>query len=284
MKIIETKCPGCGASMSFNSDQKELKCDFCGKALIVDDETQNLKIGNAEELGYQFEKGKQRAQSERTTTYYSPEPPKKKRKTWLWILGWIFIFPVPLMLVLKDKEKPSKKVKLIITIAAWVVYVLWIVIAMVANGNNENRSTIVETTVTTEAQETTTIETTEETTVEPTTEEPTEAPTKAPTETPTEAQAENPIVFTNYTNYVEAGSNATVTIQGEPNTDYKIHVYYDNGESTAQGLEPKTSDANGVVTWEWKVGVNTTPGTHAITVEGGGTKNSVQFEVLEEIN
>ena len=83
---------------------------------------------------------------------------------------------------------------------------------------------------------------------------------------------------------MEAGSNATVTIQGEPNTEYKIHIYYDSGESTAQGLEPKTSDANGVVTWEWKVGANTTPGTHAITVEGGGTKNSVQFEVLEEIN
>lgn len=125
------------------------------------------------------------------------------------------------------------------------------------------------------------------TTEAPTTEVPT---TKAPTteapaqETkPVETKAATTIQFTNYTNYVEAGSNATVTIQGAPNTEYKIHVYYDSGESKAQGLEPKTSDANGNVTWEWKVGPKTTPGLHAIKVEGGGAENSVQFEVLEEM-
>ena len=262
MKIIETKCPGCGASMSFNSDQKELKCDFCGKALIVDDETKNLKIGNAEELGYQFERGRQRAQSEISLDHNSPEPQKKKRKTWLWVLGWIFIFPVPLMLIFKDREKPSKKVKLIITIAAWVVYVLWIVIAMVAGGNNENRSTIVETTVTTEAQETTIIETTEETTVEPTTEEPTEKETEEPA---------TPIQLISFPNQVNPGEMASVTIQGKPNTKYDISVYYSTTASEAEGLEDKFSDSNGYVTWEWKVGVNTTPGERKFKVIGGGS-------------
>ena len=120
-----------------------------------------------------------------------------------------------------------------------------------------------------------------ETTEQPATEQLTE---KAPEKTEAApAETENPIVFTNYTNYVEAGSNATVTIQGTPNTEYKIHVYYDSGESTAQGLEAKTSDANGMVTWEWKVGSKTTTGTHAITVEGGGAKNSVQFDVFEQL-
>ncbi|MEE0873996.1 MAG: hypothetical protein UIH27_11125 [Ruminococcus sp.] len=113
------------------------------------------------------------------------------------------------------------------------------------------------------------------------TEKPTEKETNKTVEKPTEAAS--PIVFKNYTNYVEAGSNASVTIQGKPNTDYSIHVYYDTTESKAEGLESKTSDSDGYVTWEWKVGAKTTPGTHAITVEGDGAENSVQFEVLEEI-
>lgn len=118
-----------------------------------------------------------------------------------------------------------------------------------------------------------------ESTEEPT-EKVTEKETKKAEETPTEAVS--PITFTSYSKSVEAGSNATVTIQGKPNTDYSIHVYYDSGESNAEGLESKTSDGNGNVTWEWKIGAKTTPGTHSLTVEGGGAKNSVEFEVLEE--
>ena len=107
--------------------------------------------------------------------------------------------------------------------------------------------------------------------------------TEKATEKTTEAakkEAATPIVFTNYTNYVEAGSTASVTIQGAPNTDYTIHVYYDSGESEAEGLGMKKSDANGVVSWEWKVGIKTNPGTHAIKVVGGNAENSVQFEVV----
>lgn len=112
------------------------------------------------------------------------------------------------------------------------------------------------------------------TSAEPTTAKPTQQPT---TEKPTEVAT--PIVITEYTNVVEAGSNAHVTIQGAPNIEYTIHVFYDSGESKAAGLENKVADENGNVTWEWEVGSKTTPGTHSFTVTGGGATETVKFEV-----
>ena len=73
----------------------------------------------------------------------------------------------------------------------------------------------------------------------------------------------------------------TVKIKGKANTNYKITVYYKSGPSSADGLEAKTSDANGYVTWSWKVGGRTTPGTYKIVIEGGGEKVTVQFTVTE---
>lgn len=41
----------------------------------------------------------------------------------------------------------------------------------------------------------------------------------------------------------------------------------------------KFADADGYVTWEWKVGTNTTKGEHSISVRGGGTQEKVTFVV-----
>lgn len=200
-----------------------------------------------------------------------------KRKTWLWVLGWIFIFPVPLTIILLKKPGISQKAKYGIIAAAWVVYVIIGVVGVANNANKpkvEKPKATIATTMETTAEETTEEETTAQpTTKEKRTEPPTEKPTQAPTEAPT------PIVFTNYTNVVEAGSNAFVTIQGAPNTEYHIHVHYSSGDSTAEGLESKISDGNGNVTWEWEVGTKTTRGIHSITVEGGGARSDVEFEV-----
>ena len=73
----------------------------------------------------------------------------------------------------------------------------------------------------------------------------------------------------------------TVKIKGKANTEYTITVYYKSGSSSASGLDPKTSDANGYVSWFWKVGGRTAPGTYRIVVEGGGEKVFVNFTVVE---
>lgn len=81
------------------------------------------------------------------------------------------------------------------------------------------------------------------------------------------------------TSPVDNNSMATLTAKGKPNTVYHISVYYSTKESGAQGLENKTSDENGNVSWTWKVGGNTKPGKHKITVYAkNNTKDSAEIE------
>ncbi len=72
---------------------------------------------------------------------------------------------------------------------------------------------------------------------------------------------------------------ATISITGIPNTEYHISVFYHSGESTAAGLESNTSDANGNISWTWKIGGKTTPGTYHATIVGGGETIIVDFTV-----
>ena len=113
--------------------------------------------------------------------------------------------------------------------------------------------------------------------IEPDTPE-TETKTEAKT-TPVEEE-DYDLVVTNWTNTVEAGAEASVTIQGKPNTEYSISVFYHSGPSKAEGLKSKTSDGNGNVTWTWKVGTKTDKDTYDITVSGGGKHEKIQFTVV----
>ncbi|MDD6347244.1 MAG: hypothetical protein PUA52_04420 [Lachnospiraceae bacterium] len=141
MKIVSMVCPNCGASLQVDADQKKLTCSYCGNGLYVDDEVKHVQYDNAEETGYQFEKGRQRAQAEATrvqqqTFNMNFGKPPKKRKTWLWVLGWIFIFPVPLTILMLRNQKLSKPVKIGIIVAAWIVY---LIIGLVGGGSGDNK-------------------------------------------------------------------------------------------------------------------------------------------------
>ena len=141
MKIVSMVCPNCGASLQVDADQKNLTCSYCGNGLYVDDEVKHVQYDNAEETGYQFEKGRQRAQAEATrvqqqTFNMNFGKPPKKRKTWLWVLGWIFIFPVPLTILMLRNQKLSKPVKIGIIVSAWIVY---LIIGLVGGGSGDNK-------------------------------------------------------------------------------------------------------------------------------------------------
>lgn len=141
MKIVSMVCPNCGASLQVDADQKNLTCSYCGNGLYVDDEVKHVQYDNAEETGYQFEKGRQRAQAEATrvqqqTFNMNFGKPPKKRKTWLWVLGWIFIFPVPLTILMLRNQKLSKPVKIGIIVAAWIVY---LIIGLAGGGSGDNK-------------------------------------------------------------------------------------------------------------------------------------------------
>lgn len=141
MKIVSMVCPNCGASIQVDADKKNLTCNYCGNSLFVDDEVQHVQYDNAEDTGYQFEKGRQRARAEAkqsSTQQYShaiQQPPVKKRKTWLWVLGWIFIFPLPLTILLRKKQmKPSLKYGIIA--AAWILYLIIVLVAVEGDSSN----------------------------------------------------------------------------------------------------------------------------------------------------
>lgn len=116
-------------------------------------------------------------------------------------------------------------------------------------------------------------------TTSPTTTPPAIIPSTAVPTTPAPTVSAEGILFVKWPETVSRNEIAEVTIQAKPNTQYTITVYYKSGPSTAKGLEPQTSDSNGYVTWTWKVGGKTSPGTFRITVSGGGEQKAVTFTV-----
>jgi hypothetical protein len=68
------------------------------------------------------------------------------------------------------------------------------------------------------------------------------------------------------TSPVNAGANATLQALTLPEASCDITVYYKSGPSTASGLYRKTAGSDGYVSWTWKVGTRTTPGSWRIVV------------------
>lgn len=138
MKLVDMVCPHCGAHLQVNAESHQADCEHCGAALFIDDEVRHIQYDNAEEAGYKFEKGRQRAQAEVNRSYnnvkYTAPVPKKKRRTWLWVLGWIFIFPLPLTILLLRKKDMKPALKYGIIAVAWILYfvIVW------AGGSSDN--------------------------------------------------------------------------------------------------------------------------------------------------
>lgn len=71
------------------------------------------------------------------------------------------------------------------------------------------------------------------------------------------------------------GEDTRLTMIGTPGVQYNISVYYSSGASKAKGLEPKTADENGSVSWTWKVGSSTKLGQYKIVVSGDKTEEFI---------
>ncbi|MBR3317631.1 MAG: zinc ribbon domain-containing protein [Atopobiaceae bacterium] len=138
MKLIALNCPSCGGRLEIEPGRERIFCTYCGAQIFVDDEVQRVEhmvnYANAEDAGYQFEKGRQRAIAEAAQQpivqpvaqpVYQPVP-KKKRRTWLWVLGWIFIFPVPLTIIMLNKKDVKPAVRYAIIALAWILYIGWV--------------------------------------------------------------------------------------------------------------------------------------------------------------
>lgn len=135
MKLVDMTCPHCNAHLKVDTENGKAVCEHCGATILMDDEVKRVQYENAEDAGYQFEKGRQRAMREANRLNYaenavnavnsqSVQPQPKKRRTWLWVLGWIFIFPVPLTILMLRKKDMKPVLKYGIIAAAWIVYLL----------------------------------------------------------------------------------------------------------------------------------------------------------------
>lgn len=112
MRLISASCPSCGAQLDVSMEAGKAQCPACGSLFLMDGETQHVSYDNAEDAGYRFELGRQRAQEEARQRgasggngagYQNGEgrTQPRKRNTVLWILGWVLYFPIPLSVLVK---------------------------------------------------------------------------------------------------------------------------------------------------------------------------------------
>jgi len=85
------------------------------------------------------------------------------------------------------------------------------------------------------------------------------------------------------TSPIGKGYTATLQAKTVPGAYCTIVVYYKSGPSTAAGLYPKEADSEGNVSWSWKVGTRTTPGSWQIVVtaslDGETVSKTIYFTV-----
>jgi hypothetical protein len=86
-----------------------------------------------------------------------------------------------------------------------------------------------------------------------------------------QAATDDSITVTDSSLNVNHGQYASVTIKTAPGAEGSIEVDYNSGPSTAAGLYPQTVDGSGNITWTWKVGTRTAPGTYPVIMTVNGS-------------
>ena len=61
MKLFSVTCPHCGGKLEVTANSKMVTCEYCNCDFMIDDEVKRVHLTNAEQAGYEFEKGRQRA-------------------------------------------------------------------------------------------------------------------------------------------------------------------------------------------------------------------------------
>ncbi len=132
MKLLEMKCKNCGALLKVEEDAKYIDCQYCNTKYKLDDEVQHIKYDDMEKSGYEFEKGRIRAQQEqkRAQSNYNNlnnvnnTSKKKNNKTFWLILAWIFLLPFTATYFIAKNNKLDKKKKIVIIAIMWVIFLV----------------------------------------------------------------------------------------------------------------------------------------------------------------
>ncbi len=151
------KCPECGALIGNST-----VCEYCGAQISYEMRREQEKVNmkgcpecgssnitfRREQQGVSNSKNGARIVYTTTgvcmdcgNTWYSNATnatPKKNNTVW-WVLGWIFCFPVPVMILIWRKKCTwTKPVKIGVTVAFWILFMLTY---LIAGGSSDNKST-----------------------------------------------------------------------------------------------------------------------------------------------
>ena len=96
-----------------------------------------------------------------------------------------------------------------------------------------------------------------------------ESPAREEPPAPETGNADTPLHVVAITSPITKNSIASLDAVGKPNTTYSITVIYATATSEAQGLGPRAANADGQVSWSWKIGASVKPGSYKIVLEGG---------------
>ena len=130
MKLISLTCPHCGGPLKISEDAKQADCPFCDSTIILEDEVKPIRIDNTEQAGYDFEKGRLKAQQdainvkvvvEQNCITEQQEAEPEKKRTGCWVLIYIFFFPVFLTILIAKSEKLKTVWKVILIAVLWGV-------------------------------------------------------------------------------------------------------------------------------------------------------------------
>lgn len=79
-----------------------------------------------------------------------------------------------------------------------------------------------------------------------------------------------------------ANHQGRIKVKVPPGASANLSIFYKSGQSTAKYLGWKQADENGYIEWEWKIGVNTTPGTWPFVIcLADGTSLEASFTVVK---
>ncbi|MEK4063025.1 MULTISPECIES: TadE/TadG family type IV pilus assembly protein [unclassified Paenibacillus] len=79
-----------------------------------------------------------------------------------------------------------------------------------------------------------------------------------------------------------ANHQGKIRVKVPPNASANLSIFYKSGQSTAKYLGWKQADEGGYIEWEWKIGVNTTPGSWPFVVRlDDGTFLEAAFTVVK---
>lgn len=130
MKPIRCTCPSCGAKLSLDADNKTLTCPYCGEVVLIDDETIHVKHDNMEQVGYEFEKGRQKAIKEESVKQKAnlkvkEDKNESRNKTLMGILVIllaIMFFPLIVTIYLVKEKKFQPKIRYAIIAVCWIAW------------------------------------------------------------------------------------------------------------------------------------------------------------------